>query len=381
LEKKSSEWFFVERAIDYMDYNILRAIIKKRNHTLSPTEKKKWVVKSTIAYIFYYSYLVKLYQRIRLYRKNVILMYHNLINDISDSIDYSPDGMFVSTSQFEMHIKYLLNNYRIVDLDQCLSSIPKNESVNQCTITFDDGWKSVYEIAYPIIMKHKIPITVFLTTNYMDSDHWDWTEQSKYLLAKLYLIVKDKTSIPCQWNFIKKYNLTKLQHLKSYELGQYLINKCRELEPLNENEKIAFLEKLKHYIKSEGLSKNPFLSWDNINEMAKNLISFGAHTMSHPNLTECENDKAEQEIKGSKYRIESVIGKPVDKFAYPYGKFNDKVKEIVKESGFKTACTTIGGFVSTNSDQYELNRINIHSAVACNLPMFSSRVINFLGKF
>lgn len=63
-------------------------------------------------------------------------------------------------------------------------------------------------------------------------------------------------------------------------------------------------------------------------------------------------------------KIEDMIGKEVKYFAYPYGSkksFNNKIKEIVKNSGYKKAYTNIMGFNDANSDLYELRRIRIYS--------------------
>ena len=107
-------------------------------------------------------------------------------------------------------------------------------------------------------------------------------------------------------------------------------------------------------------NKKGFLNWDEVRIMFKNNISFGGHTKTHFYLGSLKDDKvAWEQIAGSKKAIEKEIGAPVDYFCYPVGGFNERVKEIVKEAGYKGACTTNRGFSRFNSDVYEIKRIKV----------------------
>jgi len=103
-----------------------------------------------------------------------------------------------------------------------------------------------------------------------------------------------------------------------------------------------------------------FLSWEEARVMSENKISFGAHTKSHFYLGPAKDDKSTwEQISGCKEEIEKKIQAPVEYFCYPTGGFNERVKEIVKEAGYKGACSTNRGFASFNSDVYELKRIKV----------------------
>jgi len=98
-----------------------------------------------------------------------------------------------------------------------------------------------------------------------------------------------------------------------------------------------------------------FLSWNEVRIMSENNISFGGHTKTHLYLGDVKDDKLTyEEIAGSKKAIEREIGISADYFCYPIGGFNERVKEIVKEVGYKGACTTNRGVDRFNNDIYEL---------------------------
>jgi peptidoglycan/xylan/chitin deacetylase (PgdA/CDA1 family) len=68
--------------------------------------------------------------------------------------------------------------------------------------------------------------------------------------------------------------------------------------------------------------------------------TIGAHSMTHPRLTQICREDGEKEIRQSKQWIEEVTGKPCTSFCYPYGAVNDDVKRMVKDAGYTEARTT-----------------------------------------
>ena len=118
------------------------------------------------------------------------------------------------------------------------------------------------------------------------------------------------------------------------------------------------------FVVTDYIGKNKsFLNWNEIKEMSKNGILFGAHTKSHLYLPSSNDENVlRNEILGSKKAIESQIGMQVDYFCYPSGGFNDTVKKVVEEAGFKGACATNRGkFRSNKNNIYELNRISMRN--------------------
>lgn len=106
------------------------------------------------------------------------------------------------------------------------------------------------------------------------------------------------------------------------------------------------------------------LTWEDLLKMADAGIEIGSHTVTHPNLAKLDSEAALKEIRHSKKIIEERIGRAVKYFAYPFGSrnsFNNKVKNLVQDSGYEMAYTNIMGFNDNASDPYELRRIRIYS--------------------
>jgi peptidoglycan/xylan/chitin deacetylase (PgdA/CDA1 family) len=115
----------------------------------------------------------------------------------------------------------------------------------------------------------------------------------------------------------------------------------------------------------DGYFRKLMMSWDQVREMQKGGVEFGAHTMHHPILTRISLDQVREEIVGSKSRIESELGKPVLGFAYPNGQSSDlngKIEKIVADSGIRAAFTLLNGPSPLNEvkhNPYAIRRIFI----------------------
>ena len=85
--------------------------------------------------------------------------------------------------------------------------------------------------------------------------------------------------------------------------------------------------------------------------------SVGAHSMTHPDLTRVPPARAREEIGASKKRLEDLFGVPVAHFCYPYGAWNPALAEMVREAGYRTACTTEFGVNTAGTPPLALRRI------------------------
>jgi peptidoglycan/xylan/chitin deacetylase (PgdA/CDA1 family) len=114
-----------------------------------------------------------------------------------------------------------------------------------------------------------------------------------------------------------------------------------------------------------GYFKTLMMDWDHVREMQKNGIEFGAHTIHHPILTRITLEQAQEEVAGSKSRMEEELGEPVLGFAYPNGQasdLNEEIEKIVANSGIRAAFTLLSGpspLSEVRRDPHAIRRIFI----------------------
>jgi peptidoglycan/xylan/chitin deacetylase (PgdA/CDA1 family) len=89
-----------------------------------------------------------------------------------------------------------------------------------------------------------------------------------------------------------------------------------------------------------GTRQPQLLRWDEIVELDGHpLISFGAHTRTHPALPLLSEERARTEIAGSKRDLERRLGRTVPDFCYPAGLYGDREARLVHEAGFSSGVT------------------------------------------
>lgn len=107
------------------------------------------------------------------------------------------------------------------------------------------------------------------------------------------------------------------------------------------------------YIILDKVGQDGFLNWDQIKYLDQRGFEIGSHTMSHPSdLKMLHDEQLHYEIQNSKDILETVLGHTIKKFCYPRGRFDDRVKAKVKESGYEEARTTGTPGILEKSDIY-----------------------------
>ncbi len=85
----------------------------------------------------------------------------------------------------------------------------------------------------------------------------------------------------------------------------------------------------------------------------------GAHTLGHPDLTKLDDEEAKYEIIESRNRIEHILQTDVVSFAYPFGRYDDRIKNIVKQAGFEFGVATDTGGLTIEDDRFAVFRVNM----------------------
>jgi peptidoglycan/xylan/chitin deacetylase (PgdA/CDA1 family) len=85
--------------------------------------------------------------------------------------------------------------------------------------------------------------------------------------------------------------------------------------------------------------------------------AIGSHSMTHRNLRQLRSAEAREEIQGSKKSLEDRFGLPIHHFSYPYGAWNESLRDQVGVAGYLTACTMLFGVNNSATPPFELRRI------------------------
>lgn len=124
-------------------------------------------------------------------------------------------------------------------------------------------------------------------------------------------------------------------------------------------------EKQEHYVRERlMLSPRVTLSWEGVKRLSDTGHTIGGHTVSHSRLAIFHGDMQKKEIQEDKARIETVLGKSVTMFAYPFGQSGDYTNDtmnILDAAGYMHAFTTEGVFAEPRN-RFAISRLCIEDA-------------------
>jgi peptidoglycan/xylan/chitin deacetylase (PgdA/CDA1 family) len=239
--------------------------------------------------------------------------------------------------QFEEHLKIFARYGRPCSIEQLAAGADRGVAV-----TFDDGYANNYELAFPILKKYRFPATIFVTTGFLDRTAPLWGDWLEFLVT-----TTTRTDTTFHW----KGNIIPLKFRQAGPAA--VIAELKALLRATPSPGVSdFLHALQQHLRlSYDWTVMPEqlrpLRWEDVRAMRQSgLISFGAHTVSHPVLSRCSPAEQTSEIITSKQRLEEELGESCLLFAYPYGQpgdYTELTTQIVRRAGYTFALSARSG--------------------------------------
>src|SRR5262245_45201524 len=117
-------------------------------------------------------------------RRAAIVRFHSVSDAAVSRHRWIAPSICVSPRVFERQIAFLARRYRCISMDDLLEAflsgglLPRNAAV----VTFDDGYRDNYDVAYPILRRHKVPAIFYLATGALQGGEPLWPSQIRYLV-------------------------------------------------------------------------------------------------------------------------------------------------------------------------------------------------------
>jgi len=207
-------------------------------------------------------------------------------------------------------------------------------------VTFDDGHRSVLEVAAPLLRERGIPAVAFVVAGVLDTDR------------------------PLWWTEVRELALRSGQ---SQEAAAALV---RRLKKVSDRERLRALADLR--ATAGAASPTPQLASDELRKLELDGIAVGNHSWSHPCLDRCERSVIRHEVRASHELLTGALGHPPTTFAYPNGNSDGRVKETVADAGYRVAFGFDHRLVSRRPDPGAVSRIRVDTAAP--LDRFRLRV-------
>jgi peptidoglycan/xylan/chitin deacetylase (PgdA/CDA1 family) len=203
--------------------------------------------------------------------------------------------------EFEFCIRWLKRKgFKFIsprDLERIISgeiSFPKGAVL----LTVDDGWQTNVTNVVEVANRNQVPVTIFVsTTPAEEGAYW--------------------------WSYVTK---AKRQGLTSFSK--------KDLKKIPEEERVNILQEIKQMV----YPGRDAMTVEQVKMVADSpYVTIGSHTQTHPILINCPEMQVYEELKGSRQKLESWIGKEVVYFAYPNGDYSRREIKVLKTLNYRLA--------------------------------------------
>ena len=289
----------------------------------------------------------------------LVLMYHRIAR-----AEIDPWELCVRPEHFESQIGMLREHVDLVPLTELRSQLRKGrDSRPVVAITFDDGYVDNLTVAKPVLDQFDAPATVFIATGHVGRRSEFWWDR----LAKLVL---PERALPSYLELGTGHERFLHHDVQLTAGGTRGRRARRQLHDLlwawcgsrPDSERDAAVTAVEQWA---GFHPEPDpTSWpmapDQLRELiADGLIDIGAHSVTHPMLSRLSSAERSIEIGQSRADCQRLTGRAPAAFAFPHGDADAESIALVRDAGFKIACTSQPDLVWHAGDAHATPRVHV----------------------
>lgn len=267
-----------------------------------------------------------------------ILMFHRVVDGPDGAERLHNDALEVSASYLEQMVRFLAKDYAFIPLDGVPAYLRGNDRRRFICLTFDDGYRETFTLAYPVLKKQGAPFTVYVATCFPEQRAVLWHYALEDLLVAREHVEVEVDGVRRAWRL--------QSHDDKLAAFDDLSNCFYRADPRRRDQLCEALFSA-NGIDVAAYGSRMAMSWDQVAALARDpLVSIGAHALSHVPLASLPDAEAEREMADSKRIIEERAGCAVRHFSYPFGSrgaAGPREFALARKTGYVTATTTRRG--------------------------------------
>lgn len=261
-----------------------------------------------------------------------------------------------SAEAFDEHLAMLAHDAEVIgpaDLEPAIANARRGRRV---MLTFDDGYRDNFELAYPLLLRHRLSATFFLATGFLDRPVIPWWDEIAWMVRNARTKTMDAEDLLPEPE-------------RSLDLGvpdAAIATLVARYKQLPASRVVAFLDRV---AEATGSGRCPldagelWMTWDMAREMRAGGMTIGGHTVTHPVLSSLPVERQKEEIDVCGRRLEQELGEPMRWFAYPVGAadtFTEETQELLQRRGVRLAFSFYGGHGRfTRWDPLDVPRVHV----------------------
>jgi peptidoglycan/xylan/chitin deacetylase (PgdA/CDA1 family) len=241
----------------------------------------------------------------------------------------------------ERHLDWIGRQYHFVSLDDLTRSLEHGDRGRPlAAVSFDDGYRDVYENAFPLLVRKGIPAAVFVVTDLVGTDRLQLHDELYVLLGR---VLAEAGGAEALSGFLVDAGVEAMHARQICMVGNNLTFITHTmLRALPRDRLRCVMTRLQAQVGTSERCRHGLLSmtWSMVREMHRAGITIGSHTSNHVLLPNESLESLAHETDGSRRALEARLGVPVEHFAYPDGCFNTAAVGAVADSGYRYGYTT-----------------------------------------
>jgi peptidoglycan/xylan/chitin deacetylase (PgdA/CDA1 family) len=279
---------------------------------------------------------------------------------VSDEGDYRSPTIALSPSAFDRQMAYLAKHYNVLPLSKLLTRVLDDDIPrNGVAITFDDGYLDNIEFALPILQRHGLTATFFVTSDAV-------LGRSAFWVGWLYQAIAATPAVRFQ-NITETLTRKPIRRLSADAAFATI---AHQIDTANGAGRIQLFSALQSLFPNAPKLSDPsrfMMCTRDLRQLRDAGMIIGAHTATHRILAGAPRSEAIEEVIRSKRDLEDVLGEPVQHFAYPNGHVDENVDEVAIQiaaaAGFRSASTSRRGIVTRESAVHNLPRQGVNASL------------------
>lgn len=267
----------------------------------------------------------------------LVVGYHRVVDDFDAHARGCMPSLLITTKTLEKQIDWIGRRFDFADpdgMDAWLNGArPGSKPV--AVITFDDGYRDVYENAFPLLRRKGIPAVFFMVTDLIGTTGLQIHDELYVLMTRALPTWKEPRADMQKLLAEAKVNSLSLAGVAS-ALDDAAAATRALLAVLTQAQILRIMQVLRLKV-GPPRDNDEFttMDWDMLAEMQRCGMKIGSHTRSHALLTNESAEKIRNELRGSRRALENRLGPGIRHFAYPDGRFDALVVNTMVDAGYR----------------------------------------------
>jgi len=297
----------------------------------------------------------------------LVLNYHRIGN--GDALPFDRGLWSANAESFLEQIRFCKSELEIISPDN-LEDVRSKCQGRFAIITFDDGYRDNYEVAFPILRTERVPATFFVTTGFIDVPRLPWWDEVSWMVRTSQ---RDHVNLPGWLPASIPFDEPAREGAVRKLLRTYKALPTSKVE--------VYLDAIADATGAgrceTGVGRDLWMTWNMLREMRGSGMTVGGHTVNHPVLARASLGGQRDEIVGCAARIGEEMGQPMRYFAYPVGgpqSFDANTVDCLREVGVRYAFSYYGGVARFGHwHDYNVHRVPVETDLSSD--WFRSMVV------